>query len=97
MNNLKSRLDARSQQLNNPEYPVSEEYKKKRKELSDLTKTIQLLCSSKVLSIAQRSEFENYQFKLEFALKNLVEEFADREIDERIKSFKNVVKFLKKL
>ncbi len=97
MNNLKAKLDKRSQQLNQPAYTVSKEYLKKKKELEGLMKVIELLTSSKVFSREQKQEIENHQFKLEFRLKTLIEKFADEEIQTKIDSFKEVVNYLKSI
>lgn len=65
----------------------------KKKELADLTKRIELR-AGKVLDREKKQGVENEQFKLEFALKNLLDECRVKETELKITAFENILKIL---
>lgn len=54
------------------------------------------LSADRILPIEDREAIDNEQFRMEFALKNLVDEVREKEADIKIKHMENVVSILKK-
>jgi hypothetical protein len=66
----------------------------KLEQISNLGKIISL-SADRLLPAQVRQDVENEQFRLEFALRTLVEEVREREADLKIKHMSKVVELLK--
>ena len=92
MNNLKSRLDARSRKI--AVEKDAPELAKKLQRISELAKVISL-GAGQSLTREQKQETDNEQFKLEFHLKELQKEFREREADFKIAAMERIINLLK--
>ena len=71
----------------------SDQLKAKLEKIAELGKII-ALSSERVLPTETRQEIDNEQFRLEFALRKLVDEVKEREADLKIKSMEKIVLLL---
>lgn len=65
----------------------------KQARLAELGKLIDLH-AGRVLTLQQKEATDNEQFKLEFRLKTLVDEFEERSLDHKIQSMEAVLALL---
>lgn len=70
------------------------ELQKKQNRLVELTKLIELH-TGQPMTHEQKQSVENETFKQEFALKNLMDEFKEREVSVKITTLENILNILK--